>query len=190
MENSKKILLNSNVEIAEYIINLYKESTNNKLDEINNNSISKIKLQKSLYFLYALWFKYQQILLNGEEAKISKEVISNNSKKNIIELFDITFFAWKYGPVDEEIYENQKNRNFSRKSYKIDLKFNDKLNLNINQIERIKIFINLQLKNIFLIEDFILVNKSHSDISWKNAVDDIGPGSEMDSYLIYKQYNE
>ena len=64
---------------------------------------SRIKIQKTLYLLYAFYgATYGNLNLNEDE---ENEFVGQNYPKY---LFDANFEAWRYGPVEKEVYANDK----------------------------------------------------------------------------------
>lgn len=141
-------------DLACYIINKYQNEY--------NKEISPIKLQKSLYFLFAMWGG------NVANAKFeSKEDTEDDEKYEAYDtyLFDACFEAWRYGPVDKEVYKWFKNNELDCDT-NVDI-FSDS---KISYIEDVKQYINELLEKIFKISDFGLVDITHSDDCWKNAI--------------------
>lgn len=112
-------------------------------------NISGLKLQKTLYFLFAYWAGFVK---RGEGQDSELEVDLRQY------LFDEKIEAWTYGPVIPEVYHNSEEiveaRNFAFP--------------NIENKEFIKAFIDDMLVDIFKISDFKLVEISHQDNCWKN----------------------
>ena len=116
--------------------------------------ISAIKLQKTLYFLFACWGGF----------------IAKNDIKDVEEkldyspyLFDANFQAWVYGPVLPEIYSLYKDGNISFDNVDFDVVFKDK--------EFVRETIDDLLNDLFKISDFKLVSLSHDDDCWQRHFD-------------------
>lgn len=115
--------------------------------EEKHYEISELKLQKSLYLLYAYWAK---------NIRPVNEMITNNEPIEYSEKFDEDLFLPKfikgtYGPIDKEAYKYHKNNNIF-----IDVDpFKD---VSKNQKDTVISFINSILKQIFEINDFSLVD--------------------------------
>lgn len=122
-------------EIAGYI--------SKKYFDIYKKRISPIKLQKTLYFLFA-------------EVSAKTSLITEENDK-VAYLFDAKFEAWPYGPVDKDIYRMFKYE-----------KLKDVKNLNVgsNIIEYVDELIN----EIFKLSDFRLVDLSHEDKEWSKKI--------------------
>lgn len=135
------------IDLALYICEKYKSK--------HKHEISGIKLQKSLYFLFAYW---------GAFVRKSN---SDNSVEEKIELpeylFNDEIEAWTYGPVVSNVYRNiEIIKNFSDESEIVEIK------QKLSQNNSIFGFINDLLKDIFEISDFKLVDMSHQDKCWKD----------------------
>lgn len=112
--------------------------------------VTAIKIQKSLYFLYAMWAGYSH--------QTKGEVQFPESER---ELFEPNFIAWAYGAVDIEVYEA--------------FKLNPKVT-NTQSKEMLKkqatpaqlSFIQSTLPRILNTSDFGLVDLNHRDNCWKN----------------------
>ena len=144
-------LLNKN-DLACYIIEKYKEEY--------KKEISPIKLQKSLYFLFAMWGgKIADAKREGNEDTEDDETYSKYDKY----LFDASFEAWRYGPVDREIYDKFKSGDL-KCSNTYDSMFNSP------DLEFVKAYIDDILTKIFNTNDFSLVDLTHEDRCWKDAI--------------------
>lgn len=147
-------------ELGRYIENKYKEEF--------NESISPLKLQKSLYFLFGYWILQE---------KVKNEV---DNEKEFIYLFDSNFQAWMYGPVEADVYDYTKRG--------INSTEND-----IGISRSIEFFLNETLEKIFKVSDFGLVNLSHKHLCWKDVYEEgknniISPESIKEAFL--NMYNE
>ena len=136
--------------------------------------ITPLKLQKSLYFLFAYYGAFY-----GKFGRNNAEVETETRYPQY--LFNGVFEAWKYGPVIREVYSKNKGGNFVARDLAKDkydpevLQFLDELILQLNEAS-----------------DFSLVERSHMDQVWKNSYipgnnnimenDDII--NEYESYLI------
>lgn len=149
MDNMKGYI--NAIDLSKYI--------NKKYREKYNTNISAIKLQKSLYFLFAYWGGYvkkmKEMVVAGQGA-VEAESIDYKEY-----LFDNRIEAWIYGPVVKDVYEK----------YKIIIKDDgDEANKIVSELPAdVKIFIDDLLDDIFTISDFKLVDISHEDRSWKNS---------------------
>ena len=88
------------IKLASYIRKKYLEYEKNT----TKRNISPIKLQKSLYFLFAYWGQY---IRNNKENKDSVEVDYSNYSEF---LFNDRIEAWTYGPVLPNVFITEKER--------------------------------------------------------------------------------
>ena len=135
------------VQLALYIRKRYLEYEKNTQKRI----ISPIKLQKSLYFLFAYWGKF--IRMNKE----NQDSVEVNYSEFDEYLFKDRIEAWTYGPVIPEVFIAEKSGILNR-------------NINKNYLEDNEVkkdFIDNLLEQIFEIDDFSLVRISHEDDCWK-----------------------
>lgn len=156
--------------LACYIMDDYKKKSKDEED------ISAIKLQKSLYFLFAFWGGFIQKSINGQ--------VEEDYKKYDKYLFSNRIEAWTYGPVVPDVYHAIKNGSINK--YKSDNPkheiFNDDdfLFNNINSI----------LNDIYDISDFKLVAISHDDECWKKKynTNDMIHNNTINKDEIIKEY--
>ena len=147
------------LDLACYIANEYCTKYDKK--------ISNIKLQKSLYFLFAYWggFIEQSKLGDVEETFDYSEY-----------LYDDRIEAWTYGPVIPNVYHDFTDY------------YNESKILNIQTIlnanEFVKSFIDDLLSEIFPLSDFKLVDISHDDNCWK---DNYNPKEQRHNKEISKE---
>lgn len=156
-------------DLACYIIERYNKDY--------NKEISPIKLQKSLYFLFAMWGgKIADAQREGDEDTEDDETFSSYDKY----LFDASFEAWRYGPVDREIYNMFKNG---------ELKCSNSLEkmFDSSKLELVKGYIDDILTKIFNTNDFSLVDLSHEDKCWKDAIN-IGVNTLISNDDIIRDY--
>lgn len=137
------------VKLALYIRKKYLEYRGN----INRRTISPIKLQKTLYFLFAYWGQY---ILKNKENSNSVEVDYSGYNEY---LFDDDIEAWTYGPVVPNVFHAEKSGWLDAKENFIDGYLEDDLVK--------KEFIDYLLPQLFDISDFGLVDLSHKDCCWK-----------------------
>ena len=128
-------------ELACYVSDYYKEKT--------GRDISAIKLQKSLYFLFAYWGGFVR------KARIFKKSVEDDFSEYDEKLFDEKIEAWAYGPVVPCVY---REKNLA--SYRNDKIFEGK--------EKIKEFIDGVINDLLDVSEFTLVEISHQDSAWKN----------------------
>lgn len=123
---------------------------------INKMCISPVKLQKTLYLLYALWA--------GSVMNISDQ---EKHLKLKVDLFDPNFEAWHHGPVDSEIYHIF---NSYREQGHIIEEVTLKINANSSKVKKhIVGFVDDILNQCFEVSDFALIEITKEDTSWKKA---------------------
>lgn len=122
----------------------------------NGLKISGIKLQKSLYFLFAYWGGFIRRSKNNKDS-VEQDLSSYNEI-----LFNDELQAWTYGPVVPEVYHNIESYMQSKES---DYKRIEKIISN-QYNGYVKKFIDDLLNDIFKLGDFKLVDISHEDNSW------------------------
>lgn len=153
--------------LVEYIINKYFLKY--------KESISTIKLQKTLFFLFAFWGAYvekmTQNFISYDEKTIQQHFPTDKNlniifleNENIFNkypkyLFKDKFQAWTYGPTIPNIWFDEKTHK------KIVEQSNIIPKLPIDNF--VKGFIDDQLNSIFEAPDFALIEKSHESNSWK-----------------------
>lgn len=138
-----------------------------------NKELPPLKLQKNLYFLFAFYSGNYQV----EE----KEGISEISYSYPRYLFNADFEAWTYGPVIREVYNKNKNNGYSAKKFEFDM----------NSIidKEISNFIDDVSEMIMNKSDFALVDRSHDDRVWKDAIAQ-GNSTPMKKEDIENEYKE
>lgn len=135
------------IKLASYIRKKYLEYEKNT----TKREISPIKLQKSLYFLFAYWGQY---IRNNKENKDSVEVDYSNYSEF---LFNDRIEAWTYGPVLPNVFMAEKNG----------LLEEDIENKYLEDDIVKKEFVDNLLNQLFEIDDFGLVRISHEDECWR-----------------------
>ena len=110
--------------------------------------ITPLKLQKSLYMLFAF---YIVAIRSGRE---TNEDIPDR-------LFKADFEAWSSGPVIRDVYQKVKDNSYQARAYSFRTKA---LDLEIRN------FISSLVSQIMRKSDFALMTRSHEDNCWKNAI--------------------
>lgn len=153
-------------ELAAYISDSYSKSH-------DYNEISKIKLQKSLYFLFAMWGGMIR------KSKCNPDYVEENLSSQNEYLFSNTIEAWVYGPVVPDVYR-AKELNSNLENAQLVLSTNKFLKETIDSI----------LLDVFSIADFKLVSISHEDNCWKQNFNfsDETHNKEIDKELIINEY--
>lgn len=132
-----------------------------------------LKLQKNLYFLFAFY--------SGNYQVKEKECISEVSYSYPRYLFNADFEAWAYGPVIREVYNKNKNNSYSARKFEFDM--------NSTIDKEISNFIDDVSEMIMNKSDFALVDRSHEDRVWKNAIEQ-GNSTPMKKEDIENEYKE
>jgi len=142
--------------------------------------ISPLRLQKTLYFLFAYYGASYGQLSKSKDYELSKDESLNLPKY----LFDAEFEAWQYGPVIREVYKDNKySDNYKELQFSID-------NFNIEDKtmrKEITEYLREIIRSTYKVSDFGLVERSHEDKEWNEK---IANQSEMDKELIIKEYLE
>lgn len=136
--------------------------------------ISPIKLQKSLYFLYA----YHGAFYNQKASEeVSEGTLADNE-----ELFPANFEAWKYGPVIRDVYFKKKSNEYANEQ-----KIAEAVSV-VKRNPEVKKFIDDLFRQLDSVSDFALVDRSHMDDAWKKAFND---GQQyMDKDMLLREYTE
>lgn len=137
-------------EVAKYLARFHQE--------YYDSPISKIKMQKGLYFLYAFFSQFVYRSQNSEIAGDFPTEISN-------ELFNADFQAWAYGPVDRDIYKEYDKILIAAKKFDVE-EFLAK-----SESDLVSDFLQTLTTQIFNSTDFGLVELSHQDEAWKKHYD-------------------
>jgi uncharacterized phage-associated protein len=140
-------------------------------------TISPLKLQKSLYFLFAF---HGAVYRNKEEEGVFEG--SNGASGKY--LFDSKIEAWKYGPVIPDVY--YASRDDAGYANETDVRAASEA---ISQDEELKSFIDDIFNQVDSVSDFKLVDRSHRDESWQKAYEK-GQSTEMDKEMIIAEYIE
>lgn len=142
--------------------------------------ISPLRLQKTLYFLYAYYGASYGSLSKSEEYKMTKD-----EKLNLPNyLFNCEFEAWQYGPVIREVYTNNKySSNYN------DIVFNkDELNIeNETMKNEVTEYLKEIISSTYKVSDFGLVERSHEDKEW---LANIEKQTVMNNDVIINEYFE
>lgn len=136
--------------------------------------ISPLKLQKSLYFLFA----YHGALY----AQSTEDGTFEGTSVPPMRLFDATFEAWQYGPVIRDVYTKDKRGEYADDLHKITQAVAE-----VTSEPEIQTFIHELFDQIDSVSDFKLVDRSHEDQAWKDAYRK-GQSTAMDNDLIIKEY--
>ncbi|UJF14984.1 DUF4065 domain-containing protein [Jeotgalibaca sp. MA1X17-3] len=143
-------------------------------------SLSPIKLQKGLYFLFAYY--------GATYGSIKKDLDDNNKIEQAEVypkyLFKEDFEAWKYGPVVSSVYAENKFNQYEAKEY----------TPKDNKEKEVLSYINEIFKQLNEISDFGLVERSHLDEAWREPYSryesDNKESQIMDKDLIIEEYRK
>lgn len=161
-------------DLTNYVINQYRQMT--------SIDISPLKLQKSLYLLFAMWGGNAVIINEGIEKGQGTIELTD---KIPTYLFDANFEAWKYGPVDVDVYEKYKEN-----KYKGDISsLTNSTTVSQGILNILISFIDSILKQVFNINNFSLVSITQEDKVWKSAYEN-SKDIRMDNEDIIKEYKE
>lgn len=142
---------------------------------------TRIKIQKTLYLLYAYYgATYGQLTRSEGDDEFSDQRYPK-------ELFAAKFEAWRYGPVEYEVYKKDVEG------------FYEENPLNLQEIEifydspekkNVKDFIKNISDQTDQIDDFSLVDLTHQDRSWSNVYVEGENHIEMSNDEIINEYIE
>lgn len=137
-----------------------------------------LKVQKSLYFLWAFYAATYGNIDYQEKTDFSDQ------EKYPRSLFEADFEAWSYGPVINSVFaEYHKTNGFEGVSDKyVESEISDK-----NEKE-VWSFIDDLLTQINKVNDFGLVERSHQDSAWRNAYKEGQRHCKMDADEIKRDY--
>lgn len=146
----KSVVFNEAVALDDLVKYIYYFAKNNKYGK--HYLVTPVKLQKSLYFLYAYYSSFyanKLKLLNSE---------NNHDCPYPEHLFipeNNCFECWAFGPVIKSVYLKTKEN----ASYYVDDSYAFQLNID----EEIKLFIDDLLKQTLNVSDFLLVERCFRD---------------------------
>lgn len=138
---------------------------------------TQIKVQKSLYLLYAFYgATYGQLFKHEDKEDFDGQTYPK-------ELFNANFQAWRYGPVEYDVYRNEKADMYDGVE-EIEMKTDTEENINIKR------FIDSLVSQIDKMDDFSLVDRTHQDNVWLNNYKEGNLYIEMSNEDIVKEYKE
>lgn len=139
---------------------------------------TQIKVQKTLYLLFAYYGATYGNIKKEEDNEFSKQDYPKN-------LFEASFEAWRYGPVESEIYSKEKTEIYSRDNLsdqEIENFFNSPERKNIKE------FIENIVRQTNSIDDFSLVDRTHQDEAWLKVYKEGEKHIKMDNNTIINEY--
>lgn len=136
-------------------------------------SISPLKLQKTLYLLYAMWGG------NANGLNLMAGEILHDS-----DLFEPNFQAWMMGPVDEDVY--------SRYVFPL---FRSRIDITPikppENVDEIVSFIDLTINQVFALNDFTLLEITRLDKCWEDVYNKNPCGNDpIPKEAIINEYTE
>lgn len=161
-------------DLVNYVINQYKQKT--------SVDISPLKLQKSLYLLFAMW--------GGNAAIINEDIYKGQGTIELTDkvstpLFDANFEAWRYGPVDVDVYDRYKEN-----GYQGDIQsLTDLTTVSQDFLNILMPFIDSVLEQVFDINDFSLVSITQDDEVWQQSYKE-NKDLKISNEDIIKEYKE
>lgn len=136
---------------------------------------TQIKVQKTLYLLYAFYgATYGQISTSKEKSDFEGQSYPR-------ELFNANFEAWRYGPVDPEVYSNEKLGLYIANNH-VSLPNDTSEEININE------FCDNIIEQTNEIDDFSLVDRTHQDLIWLNNYQEGVNHIKMNGTDIIQEY--
>lgn len=158
-------------ELINYLITKHKEKS-------PKNPISPIKLQKGLYLLYAFWggkMRSARLLDDFEEMMVEMELSYDE------DLFDASFEAWAYGPVDREVYAW-----FKRLS---DIEYDNINHPTLENVDKMIVdYIDDLIHKVLNTNDFTLIDIAQEDKCWKQVYDSTKK-NKIDNDAIKREYS-
>lgn len=142
------------------------------------NLPSQLKIQKTLYLLFAFYGATYGKLINDEN---NSELDSSNYTPF---LFEPNFQAWKYGPVDYDVYINFKKEEKYKELKSIENKLNEELTL--SEKSNIIKFIDNIINQTDEIDDYTLMDRTREDEVWSDSYKN--KEKNMNPYLIVDEY--
>lgn len=161
----------------------YFTSINNIIGLMKNElgeKMSPLRLQKTLYFLYAYYGASYGSLSESAEFQVNEDEKMNLPKY----LFQGNFEAWQYGPVVREVYIDNKYNNFVENC---EFKSEDINIEDTTMSDEVTEYLRELIQNTNEVSDFSLVERSHEDKEWK---DKIATQGTMCNDKIIDEYKE
>ncbi|MUN75567.1 Panacea domain-containing protein [Enterococcus casseliflavus] len=138
-----------------------------------------IRLQKTLYFLYAFYGATYGSMS-------SEENISELDNQYPSTLFPVEFQAWEYGPVIRDVYFKNKNGEYDEMEDFTIVNFQSKEDRDVID------FLDSLTRQLNEMSDFALVDRSHVDKAWSNKFDptDKYSSNVIDNDELINEYRE
>lgn len=161
MTKTKKYFFDDKKELVSYI---YKALSNP----------TPIKLQKTLYFVWAFYAATYGNIDYDTESEFKEE------DTYPLYLFKANFEAWKYGPVDNDVYSWNKSDVINN--------FTESFVPETTQDKEIKLFLDDIISQVDNVNDFCLVERSHKDKAYKSVYNDNELHTSMNNNDIKRDY--
>lgn len=139
--------------------------------------ISPLRLQKTLYFLFAFYSKIFGKLHVENDYEEEGIFEGSNAESYPKYLFNENFEAWKFGPVLRSVYSSNKNGQLEPEIWEPKKEEKEVYEMFEEAIEAIN-------KR----GDFELVERTHEDQAWKKAYKENGMPGEISKEDIVKDY--
>lgn len=153
----------------------------NKLDVPTN-----LRIQKTLYLLWAF---YAGTYGSLDKFDNEDEELELNAEDYPKELFKPAFEAWRYGPVDNDIYSEIKSDEFEKgNDFSIDRVLSEKIKETPSVANNISIFLDNLISQFNGIDDWSLVARTHQDKSWSSKYVEGQNHIPMDQVMIREEY--
>lgn len=130
-----------------------------------DSDMGPIRLQKSLYFLYAFY----GATFGKIQGETSEGQLSEIDNPYPTELFPAEFEAWQYGPVIRDVYFKNRNGEYDPNQ---DTTSNTYVSRDDREVLK---FIDNLLDDLNEMSDFALVDRTHQDKVWKVKFDSSNP---------------
>lgn len=137
---------------------------------------TQIKVQKTLYLLYAFYGATY-----GQLGKHDKEDFNGQNYPK--ELFPANFQAWRYGPVEYDVYCSEKAGEYTEIEEEI-------IADDTPEEKNIKKFVDELVSQTDEIDDFSLVDRTHQDNVWLDNYQEGKRYIEMSNEDIVAEYKE
>lgn len=138
-----------------------------------------IRLQKTLYFLYAFYGATYGSITSGEN-------ISELDNQYPAELFPVEFEAWEYGPVIRDVYFKNRQGEYE------DIEDFTENHLQSKQDKDVIDFLDSLTHQLNEMSDFALVDRSHVDKAWSEKFDSNNKYSNnsIDNDALISEYRQ
>lgn len=152
----KSVVFNEAVALDDLVKYIYYFAKNNKYGK--HYLVTPVKLQKSLYFLYAYYSSFY-----ANKLKVSNSENNHNCPypEHLFVPENNCFECWSFGPVIKSVHLNTKEN----LSYYLVDSYDFQLNID----EEIKLFIDSLLRQALNVSDFLLVERCFRDKVVENA---------------------